>query len=104
MPKPARAAEPMNFEKLIGVHLPVWGGAAMLLIAGYFLASMAAANGFFTPTLGVLVCGAAGLGMLVAAFLVRRLRIANGEQISAALASAAIGYTPRPSSPAPFSS
>lgn len=89
-PQPQKAAA-FSIERLVGVHLPVWGGAAMLLIGGFLLARMAASSGFFTPGLGVLACGAAGFAMLAAAFVLRHLRIANFRQISAALASAAIG-------------
>ncbi|WP_449394100.1 DUF2339 domain-containing protein [Devosia riboflavina] len=88
--RPQKAAA-FSIERLVGVHLPVWGGAAMLLIGGFLLARMAASSGFFTPGLGIAACAAAGFAMLAAAFVLRRLRIANHEQISAALASAAIG-------------
>ncbi|MDB5538104.1 MAG: hypothetical protein JWQ65_2979, partial [Devosia sp.] len=86
---PARAA--FDMEKAIGVHLPVWGGALMLLVAGFFLARMAADNGFFTPTMGVIACAVLAFAMLAAAFLVGRFRITNYAQIASALASAAIG-------------
>ena len=35
-PRPPR--EPVDWEKTLGVRLPVWGGAIMLLIAGFFRA------------------------------------------------------------------
>ncbi len=87
--KPPRAA--FDLEKAIGVHLPVWGGALMLVVAGFFLARMAADNGYFTPTMGVIACAVLAFAMLAAAFLIKRFRIANYAQIASALASAAIG-------------
>jgi uncharacterized membrane protein len=90
-PKGQRAAVAFDMERAVGVHLPVWGGAIMLLIAGFFLARMAADNGFFTPTLGVLACAFGATLMLGAAVLVRWRRIANHGLIASALASAAIG-------------
>ncbi|MGV3651392.1 MAG: DUF2339 domain-containing protein, partial [Devosia sp.] len=87
-----RAARPrFDIERAMGVQLPVWGGAIMLLVAGFFLARMAADNGFFTPTLGVLASALGGLVMLGGAALVSARQIANYRQIGAALASAAIG-------------
>lgn len=91
-PEPPRAKRPpISIERLIGVHLPVWGGAAMLLIGSFFLVRMAASSGFFTPTIGIGAAAATGFAMLAAAFAVRQFRIANHAQIGAALASAAIG-------------
>ncbi|QDZ11322.1 DUF2339 domain-containing protein [Devosia ginsengisoli] len=91
-PEPrSRKARVFDMERVMGVQPPVWGGAIMLLIAGFFLARMAADNGFFTPTLGVIVCAIGALLALAGAFVVRRLQITNYQQISAALASAAIG-------------
>lgn len=90
-PQGQRAAVAFDMEKAMGVHLPIWGGAIMLLTAGFFLARMAADNGFFTPTLGVLACAFGATLMLGAAVLVGWRRIANHGLIASALASAAIG-------------
>lgn len=80
----------MDWERLLGVNLPVWGGAAMLVIAGFFVVNWAVETGFFTPAMRVGLCGLAAAGLLAAAFVVRMLKIANGERIAAALAAAAV--------------
>lgn len=93
-PRPPR--EPVDWEKTLGVRLPVWGGAIMLLIAGFFLINWAIESGayLFTPEVRVGLCALAAIGLLVAAFIVKARRIANGERIASALAAAAIavGY------------
>lgn len=93
-PRPPR--EPVDWEKTLGVRLPVWGGAIMLLIAGFFLINWAIESGayLFTPEVRVALCGLAAAGLLAAAFFVKARGIANGERIASALATAAIavGY------------
>lgn len=93
-PRPQR--EPIDWEKTLGVRLPVWGGAIMLLIAGFFLINWAIESGayLFTPQVRVALCGLAAAGLLAAAFFVKARGIANGERIASALAAAAIavGY------------
>ncbi len=93
-PRPPR--EPVDWEKTLGVRLPVWGGAIMLLIAGFFLINWAIESGafLFTPAVRVGLCGLAAIGLLAAAFIVKARGIANGERIASALAAAAIavGY------------
>ena len=87
---PKEPATPMDWERMLGVNLPVWGGAAMLVIAGFFVVNWAVETGFFTPVMRVGLCGLAAAGLLAAAFVVRLFRIANGERIAAALAAAAV--------------
>lgn len=89
-PPPKEPATPMDWERMLGVNLPVWGGAAMLVIAGFFVVNWAVETGFFTPVMRVGLCGLAAAGLLAAAFVVRLFKIANGERIAAALASAAV--------------
>jgi len=87
-PKPPRRFE---WERFIGVNLPIWLGAIALCIAGYFFVSYAIESGFFTPEFRVLAALAAGLGFLAAAeFVRRRATTDNTSAIAAALASAAI--------------
>lgn len=95
-PPPPRQRE-IDWEKTVGVRLPVWGGAIMLLIAGFFLINWAIEAGIgriFTPEVRTVLCGLAAGALLAAAFVVKARGIANGDRIAAALAAAAIalGY------------
>lgn len=94
---PAPAPVAIDWEKTLGVRLPVWGGAIMLLIAGFFLINWAIEAGItsiFTPEVRTALCGLAAAGLLAAAFIVKHRQIANGDRISSALATAAVavGY------------
>ncbi|MDC9823766.1 DUF2339 domain-containing protein [Devosia sp. ZB163] len=91
-PPPASKPKEIDWERTLGVRLPVWGGAIMLLIAGYFLVNWAieAGAGLFTPTVRVVLCGLAAAGLFAAAVVVKARRIANGDRIASALATAAI--------------
>jgi len=82
---------PVNWEHMLGVRLPVWGGAALLLFAAFLFASYAMEQGIFTPAVRVWACGLGAGVFLAAAVLVRWRGIANHERISGALAAAAIG-------------
>jgi uncharacterized membrane protein len=90
---PRPAPKPINWERTLGVHLPVWGGAIMLLIAGYFLVSWAIEVGLasiFTPVVRVALCAIVAGLLIAAAFVVKARGIANGERIAGALAAAGI--------------
>ncbi|WP_417583638.1 DUF2339 domain-containing protein [Pelagibacterium sp.] len=92
----AAANEPVtrakvNWEHMLGVRLPVWGGAALLLFAAFLFANYAMEQGVFTPAVRVWACGLGAGAFLAVALLVRQRRIANFERISGALASVAIG-------------
>jgi len=92
-PPPPPATREFDWEKTIGVRLPVWGGAIMLLIAGFFLISWAIETGIgriFTPEVRTALCGLAAAGLLATAFVVKARGIANGDRIAAALAAAAV--------------
>lgn len=95
-PRPPKPREPVDWEKTLGVRLPVWGGAIMLVIAGFFLINWAIESGayLFTPEVRVGLCALAAAGLLAAAYVVKARGIANGERIASALAAAAIavGY------------
>lgn len=86
--KPARRSP--NWEHLLGVRLPVWGGAALMIFAAFLFANYAMEQGFFTPVVRVWACGLGALLLLAGAFFVRWRRIANGERIASALAAASI--------------
>jgi len=95
-PKPPRA--PVSWERMLGVHLPVWGGAIMLLFAGYFLVNWAIEAGLFgsifTEPMRVALCALGAIALVGAAFAVKARKIANGDEIASALAAAgiALGY------------
>ncbi|AEQ52945.1 DUF2339 domain-containing protein [Pelagibacterium halotolerans] len=80
-----------NWEHMLGVRLPVWGGAALLLFAAFLFASYAMEQGVFTPAVRVWACGAGAAIFLAAAFFARWRKIANWGRISGALAAVAIG-------------
>lgn len=84
-PKPAR-----NWEKLIGVTLPVWLGAIALSLAGFFFVRYAIESGLMTPPIRAIACVAAALVLLAGAEFVRRRDIANGGAIASALAAAGV--------------
>tara|TARA_R100000365_G_scaffold3559_1_gene12190 strand:- start:792 stop:3494 length:2703 start_codon:yes stop_codon:yes gene_type:complete len=81
----------VNWEHMLGVRLPVWGGAALLLFAAFLFAAYAMEQGIFTPAVRVWACGIGSGVFLAAAALVRWRGIANFERISGALAAVAIG-------------
>ena len=94
---PPRKTVDIDWERTLGVRLPVWGGALMLLIAGFFLINWAIQSGvasLFTPEIRVGLCALASVVLLVAAFVVKRRGIASGDQIATALATSAlaVGY------------
>lgn len=91
-PPPLLASSKRRFEweRLIGVQLPIWLGALALCVAGYFFVGYAIESGFFTPEFRVMAALLAGLAFLAGAEAVRRRKISNGANIAAALASAAI--------------
>lgn len=90
-PPPQTPPRRFEWERFIGVRLPVWIGAVALCIAGFFFVSYAIESGLFGPELRVLAAAAAGLAFLAGGeFVRRRARTANSARIAAALASAAI--------------
>ncbi|HQZ12836.1 MAG TPA: DUF2339 domain-containing protein [Devosia sp.] len=91
-PPPALASTKRRFEweRLIGVQLPIWLGALALGVAGFFFVSYAIESGFFSPEFRVIAALLAGFAFLGGAEAVRRRNVPNGANIAAALASAAI--------------
>jgi uncharacterized membrane protein len=87
----APAAPRFDWERFIGLRLPVWLGAIALCIAGFFFVSYAIDSGFFTPEMRVLSAAAAALAFLVGAEVVRRrVKTGNVAAIASALGAAAI--------------
>lgn len=87
---PAQPGSP-NWERLIGVNLPVWLGAIALSIGGFFFAGWAIETGFFSPVFRVLAALVLALLLLAGAEIVRRrVKRDNGPAIASALASAAV--------------
>jgi hypothetical protein len=96
-PPPADAPPPppqrprFDWERFIGLRLPVWLGAIALSVAGFFFVGYAIESGFFTPEMRVLSAAAAALAFLAGAeFVRRRVTTGNVAAISSALAAASI--------------
>ncbi|MEO7222842.1 MAG: DUF2339 domain-containing protein, partial [Devosia sp.] len=90
-PAPQPAPARFDWERFIGLRLPVWLGAIALSVAGFFFVSYAIESGFFTPEMRVLSAAAASLAFLAGAeFVRRRVTTGNVAAISSALAAASI--------------
>jgi hypothetical protein len=91
-PRPPPPPKPrFDWERFIGLRLPVWLGAIALSVAGFFFVSYAIESGFFTPEMRVLSAAAASLAFLAGAeFVRRRVTTGNVAAISSALAAASI--------------
>jgi uncharacterized membrane protein len=93
-PPPPPNAEPekrFEWERFVGLRLPVFLGAIALCIAGFFFVSYAIESGFFTPVMRVLSAAAAALAFLIGAEIVRRrMKTGNVAAIASALGAAAI--------------
>lgn len=91
---PAAAAAPrppFDWERFIGVRLPVWLGALALSFAGFFFVRYAIEAGLLTPAFRVFAALLAAFGFLLAAEIVRRRITAdNGPAIASALAAAGV--------------
>lgn len=90
-PEPPEPPKRFDWERFIGLRLPVWLGAIALSVAGFFFVSYAIESGFFTPEMRVLSAAAASLAFLAGAeFVRRRVKGGNVEAIASALGAAAI--------------
>lgn len=93
-PTPPTAPPPkkrFEWERFLGVRLPIWIGAVALCIAGFFFVSYAIESGLFGPEFRVLAGIIAALAFLAGGeFVRRRARSDNSANIAAALASASI--------------
>ncbi|QQR35501.1 DUF2339 domain-containing protein [Devosia oryziradicis] len=91
---PAAVASPrpqFDWERFIGVRLPVWLGALALSLAGFFFVRYSIEAGLLTPAFRVFAVLLAAFGFLIAAELVRRrVKLDNGPAIAAALAAAGV--------------
>lgn len=85
-PKP-----PFDWERFIGVRLPVWLGALALSLAGFFFVRYSIEAGLLTPSFRVFAALIAAFGFLVGAEIVRRrVKLDNGPAIASALAAAGV--------------
>lgn len=85
-PKP-----PFDWERFIGVRLPVWLGALALSLAGFFFVRYSIEAGLLTPAFRVFAALLAAFGFFVGAEIVRRrIKADNGPAIAAALAAAGV--------------
>ncbi|MBL8599356.1 MAG: DUF2339 domain-containing protein [Devosia sp.] len=90
-PPPAPPRQRFDWERFVGLRLPVWLGAIALSVAGFFFVSYAIESGFFTPEMRVLSAAAASVLFLAGAeFVRRRVRSGNVAAIASALAAASI--------------
>lgn len=82
---------PFDWERFIGVRLPVWLGALALSLAGFFFVRYSIEAGLLTPAFRVFAALLAAFGFLLGAeFVRRRVRADNGPAIAAALAAAGV--------------
>lgn len=90
-PPPPPPQQRFDWERFVGLRLPVWLGAIALSVAGFFFVSYAIESGFFTPEMRVLSAALASLLFLAGAeFVRRRVTTGNPAAIAAALAAASI--------------
>lgn len=90
-PPPPEPKQRFEWERFIGLRLPIWLGAIALCIAGFFFVSYAIDSGFFTPEMRVLSAAAAALAFLAGAeFVRRRVKTGNPAAIASALGAASI--------------
>ena len=88
---PSPPKQRFDWERFVGLRLPVWLGAIALSVAGFFFVSYAIESGFFTPEMRVLSAAAASLLFLAGAeFVRRRVKTGNVAAIASALAAASI--------------
>lgn len=82
---------PFDWERFIGVRLPVWLGALALSLAGFFFVRYSIEAGLLTPAFRVFAALLAAFGFLLGAeFVRRRVKADNGPAIAAALAAAGV--------------
>ena len=87
----AQPKPPFDWERFIGVRLPVWLGALALSLAGFFFVRYSIEAGLLTPAFRVFAALIAAFGFLLGAeFVRRRVKADNGPAIAAALAAAGI--------------
>jgi uncharacterized membrane protein len=87
----AQPKPPFDWERFIGVRLPVWLGALALSLAGFFFVRYSIEAGLLTPAFRVFAALIAAFGFLLGAeFVRRRVKADNGPAIAAALAAAGV--------------
>ena len=90
-PSVAAPRPPFDWERFIGVRLPVWLGALALSLAGFFFVRYSIEAGLLTPAFRVFAALLAAFGFLIGAEIVRRRITANnGPAIASALAAAGV--------------
>jgi len=88
---PARVGRTFDWERMVGIRLPIWLGAITLSVAAFFLVVYTVEAGLLTPWRRVFAGIAGGAaGLAGAEYVLRRMRTGNAGAIAAALASAAV--------------
>jgi uncharacterized membrane protein len=86
----APARKPFNWERFLGVQLPIWLGAIALSLAGFFFVRYIIDAGLFTPLFRIVIGVVVAIAFLGVAEFIRRSPLTNAPQIAAALAAASI--------------
>lgn len=80
-----------NLEALIGARLPVWIGAAALIVAGFFLVRYAIESGLLGPGIRTFAAGLFAVALIAASEAARRWPVtAEDPRVAQALAGAGI--------------
>jgi len=89
---PPRSLPPrMNFETIVGGKLPIWIGAAALVLSGFFLVRYSIESGLLGPPARTLLAGLFGLVLIAGGEVARRLRATRDDpRVGQALAGAGI--------------
>jgi len=79
------------FERFVGGNLLIWAGGLAMAIAGVFLVRYSIEIGLITPAVRMLLAGAFGIALILAALFAARFPVLAGdERIAQALAGAGL--------------
>ena len=88
---PKDELETAGFERALGTRLPAWIGGAALALAGFFMVKYSLEKGLLSPMVRIIIGGAFGLALLIAAnWLRRKPDFGNGASIAQALSGAGV--------------
>lgn len=88
-PPPRSPAPRMTFETIVGGKLPIWIGAAALVLSGFFLVRYSIESGLLGPLARTLLAGLFGLVLIAGSEAARRLPATRDDpRVGQALAGA----------------